>query len=282
MAGTPPSSREAGGPTGASTSDTAGANTAASSGTTLADPAGANVKGAWTELDAVATGADAVLVAAQPQDVGRADFLLDIGVGGAGSEVAIVSNLLFTSEGGAAPPYYYFLPLAITAGQRVAGRYQVTTTTSTGLNVIVYELLGGAVKALQAATARTYGADTSDSGGTVVDPGAVANTKGAWTEISASLTAAFTSCLVILGNRVNPAPTAQNVMFDVGLGGAGSEVAIVSDVYVRRTAQLVINPASIWLPVGASAGQRLAIRMQSSTMDATDRLCDFVVVGFGS
>lgn len=256
---------------------------AASSVGTLITPGGvANTKTAWVELVA-ATGqnTDAFLVNIQPGDVGINDCLVDIGIGDAGSETVLIANLLFSSGSSDSGPLKAFCPVMIPPGTRVSARASSTDTAGVSVRLTITLIDGEVVRRLTRRVATTYGATESGATtGTAVNAGASANTKGAWSQITASVTHSFDSCLVCFGQRNNPANASQNILVDIGVGAAASEVVVWPDIYGRVTAAEEINPKAIWLPLSVQAGQRLVARHQSSTNDATDRQIDVVVIGF--
>ncbi len=252
-----------------------------SAGTLITVGGVANTKTSWVELVAsTSKQADGFLLNCQPGDTALTDYLVDIAIGGSGSEVAILSNLLFTAGGGDTPPGKAFFPIPIPPGTRISARAQSVDTAAVAVRVDLILLDGGDARLLTRRVATTYGADTSDSGGTAVDAGASTHTKGAWAQLSASLTNGFESCVICLGNRNNAANTAQNMLLDLGVGGSGSETVVLPDMYVRATAGEEVLPKWTWVPLRVNKGQRLAARVQSSSNDATDRVIDVVVIGF--
>lgn len=256
--------------------------TASSGGTGVVPGGVAHTKTAWVELVASSSiRADGFVLDAQIGDVAVADYLIDIGIGGAGSEVAIVSNILWTSGGGDGAPANAFFPIQIPAGSRIVARAQSTDTTGVRVNLIIHLVKGGFAKDVRCRVATTYGANTGTSGGTAVNAGGSTNTKGAYSELSAALSFGFESCVLCLGNRNNAAQTGQNMLLDLALGAAAAEVVLYGDMYVRVMAVSEdVMPKWTWLPISAKAGQRLATRIQSSSNDATDRIIDAVVIGF--
>ena len=257
--------------------------TASSGGTLLTLNGVGNTKPAtWTQIVAsTAADADGFFVTLQTGDVGIADFLVDVGLGAASSEVTIVTNMLYTHGSSESAPARAYFPIPIPAGSRIAMRMQSTDTTAAGVRAIVTLVNGGLAAKLKCRVATTYGADTSDSGGQALDAGGSANTKPAsFTTISASVTYGFESCVICVGQRNNAAQTAQNILLDIAVGAAASETVIVPDFYLRATAAEDIYPKMIWVPATVRAGQRLSGRIQSSTNDATDRIIDVVVIGF--
>jgi hypothetical protein len=253
----------------------------ASSGGTLTDDTTTNTKGDWIELVAsTAKQADGFIVNIQTGDTGVSDFLIDIGTGAAAAEVVLVSNILYSSGGSDAEPARAYFPIPIPPGTRVSARSQCVDL-SQRVRVILTLCDGGVARSLKRRVATTYGADTSDSGGTAVDAGGSTHTKGGWAELSASVTKDFDQAVICVSNRNNATNTSQNVLLDLGVGAALSEVVIVPDLYYRISATVEdVMPKMTWVPLQVRAGQRLACRIQSSSNDATDRVIDVVVIGF--
>lgn len=242
----------------------------------------ANTKGAWVELIA-ATAFDArmLIVEFGRHPPAGLNFLTDLGVGAAGSETVLVADLCSSPGPGAFASVrnFFFLPIAIPSGTRISARTAATQATQT---VRMAVLLGatGFFAASPLATIDTYGAVTADSGGTAVDSGAVANTKGAWVEMVASCQR-VSLLYSICHSALNAVQSAQNRSMDIGIGAAGSEKVILPDI--RRgvdTATDMPNPQTLGpFAVAIPAGTRIAIREASSITDATDRIMDHVLYG---
>lgn len=209
------------------------------------------------------------------------DALVDVAVGGAGSEQVILSNFLVSVSGFIAAKVSVFIPLKIAAGQRIAVRCQASIASATlgmGLQVVA----GNFFSDLAMGRATTYGADTSDSGGTQVDPGGSANTKGSWAQIVASTTNPIRHMVICVGSRANGVYDASATSLqDIGVGGAGSEQVLVDDLFAFVTTATDVHDAGAHnRSVSVAAGQRLAARAQTTVTDATDRLRDIVIIGF--
>lgn len=256
----------------------------AASSTLLSVPAaaGANTKGSWVQVSASAP-FDACGFYLQFGGFGVAsqDVLLDIGVGAAASEQVILSNLpISVGSGFVAAQASPFVPLAIKAGQRIAARTQ-SSDASGGVEVGLQLCAGDFFSQIGLGRATTYGANTADSGGVSVDPGAVANTKGAWSQITASTTNPIRYMLICVGSQNNAVITSSNNLLDVGVGAAASEQVIVDDIsLVGNGGPDLYEPGIVGRAVSVAAGQRLAARKQCSITDATDRLNDIVIIGF--
>lgn len=265
---------------------TIGANTATSRGAAL--PAGgANVKGAWVELTpASPIQADGLLVVISG-GLGVGDSLSDIALGAAGAETIIAPNL-FASQvryvGGLdiGSGSFYYLPIAIPAGTRIAARQQNRSNVAIYMTVTLVRQSGLASQGL--GTVSAYGAVTANSGGTSIDPGAVANTKGAWTELTAATAADIHALALALGGQHNAARTGAGWLLDVGIGAAGAEVVLLPDLSFSSS-NVFNNIGGLWpslfgpIPCYIPAGTRIAARAQCSTTDATDRIFDLIAYG---
>lgn len=262
---------------------TEGEVTASSQGTALTLNGVANTKaGTWTQIVASSPqDADGFLLTLQVGDVGIGDFLVDVGLGAASSEVTIVSNILFHHGNADGPPAQAYFPIPIPSGSRIAMRMQSTDTSGVGVRAIITLINGGLAAKMRARFATTYGADTSDSGGTAVDAGGSTNTKpGTFTQLTAATTADIDSIVLSVSNRNNAANTAQNILLDLAIGGSGSETVILPDIYIRAQALEELHPKLSWIPVTIKSGQRVSCRIQSSSNDATDRIIDVSFIGF--
>jgi hypothetical protein len=254
-------------------------NPAASAGIAVAAAGTAHVKGSWVELfAATAFDADRMVVSLHTmEEAGVVTALVDLAVGGAGSEVVVVENLLVSA--GVQTVGVVDLPLHIPAGSRVAARAQASTI-SVSTHVTARIMGGGWGTPPPAHRVVTYGAVTADSGGTEVDPGGTAHTKGAWAQLAASTTAAHTGLMLGVGHRGNSALRNEEFLVDVGVGAPGSEQIVLADWAVALAAVETLVPQfSPVIPASIPAGSRLAVRAQCNDIDAADRLLDYVLYG---
>ncbi len=247
----------------------AGTNTASTTGTTITASASANTKGAFAQLVA-STAADAqgfILHVFGPTLV--RDMLLDVAVGAAAAEQVILSNFLVTPRTSDASAHGgIWVPARIPAGSRISARLQATTGSSTVL-VTVTLLAGNFKDPGGAGLVTTLGADTADSGGTAVDPGAgAANTKGAWSEVASVIPAGVSQFILALGNQLANRSTAR-FLLDIGVGAAAAEQVIVPNIPLHQVTGAAIMPLYFFLPVALPAGERLAVRAQSTITTAT-------------
>lgn len=247
----------------------------------LANHANANTKGIWTEIDAAtAFPVGGFMLSALVANAALADdHLIDVGVGAAASEVVILANVHHSAGSTLSPLETTNFPLALPQGVRIAMRKQSTTAAAAVFpSILLYS--AGMAGSLYAAD--TYGANTADSGGVSVDPGAMANTKGSYSEITAATTRRIKKLVLCFGNQENNVRTTTDWLVDVAVGAGGSEIVIIPNQHVFASS------ATDWLHgirreynVDIPAGVRLAARAQCATTDATDRLFDVVLIGVG-
>lgn len=128
------------------TSETWGVSTTTSLGTLATADSTANVKGPWSQMIA-STGINSQQVVVQLQRASLADgrYRLDIGVGGAGSEVVAIGDISFVCgvDGGTNASQYcsrdmtLHIPLTIPEGSRVSMRIQANGGSGTAYASII-------------------------------------------------------------------------------------------------------------------------------------------------
>jgi hypothetical protein len=242
-----------------------GSNGSGSQGSANCTASGtANVKGAWSQC-----------FSSVPFDVSGFAFMLeyiynanaisvvlfDIGVGASGSEIVVVPNLQVGSTYQSGPirasDRTPFIPFSIPAGSRIAMRAQSSYPS---------DFLQGSLM-VQARTASTppgfhrctdYGVGT-DRG--VQTNAAAADTKGSWTEVTASTTARHRALLL---NAICFSGGSNDFHVDIGIGASGSEVVLVPDIQITHGGGISSIYARNHWPelfyVDLPAGTRLAVR----------------------
>jgi hypothetical protein len=243
--------------------------------------ASANTKGNWTELSS-ALPFNSDLLQFNINNYLAADLLFDLAIGSAGSEVAILENLLFSAAAGgttvADTGTGINLPLHIPVNTRLSARVQGgAASQSANVNAIVFqrEFYGGSLSA----GIDTIGAVTADSGGTgLSDCGGTAQTYGNYTEIISASLKTYKGFFIAVGLRNNTGARSGSFAVDIALGGAGSEVNIVTESCFRAATAsgcfITRWTPIIWTPI--PVGSRISARYKSSVTDATDRLMDLV------
>jgi len=225
----------------------------------------ANTKGAWAQLWA-STAVNSSMLVCMFDDVTvsatNTATLVDIGIGGAGSEVVVIANI---SVGGLGHGTTHVFPLYIPAGTRVSIRLQ---------SAVVSKALAGRVSLVPAVGDQdaaqivdTYGADTANSKGVTLATPSVAGTKTGWTQIVASTTrdAAWITWS-FASNGTNIAAAKGGV--DIGYGGAGSEQVLVGNIRWEQLGTEAIRHAGFVVPCNIPAGTRLAVRWDSTSTAA--------------
>lgn len=225
----------------------------------------ANVKGSWVELVASTPFAtDAILLSPNYSD-GNYSYLIDIGMGAAGSEVAFLNNLYFwqgSSYSKSGNPI--IIPFHIPAGVRLAMRCQSSGASSAVRFGIL--LLGGSLyKMAPHQNIYTYGANLSTTRGTAITAGANYNTKGSWVAVCSSLDIAIKGFFLAFGN--GPTTGTQDYLIDIAVGGAGSEQILINNYIQSSSPGISYNFAhnlSPFFPIPLPAGSRIALRTQSN------------------
>jgi len=255
----------------------------ASSGVTITANATLNTKGSYTELLASTPyQANAIILNFRGvhTPASTTAFLMDIAVGAGGSEVVIGENLIASSHtSNGSPASVITIVHPIPQGTRISARCQANPGSS---QMIVQGFLNSSASQGSMDVTTTYGASTPFSGGTDVDPGAVANTKGAWAELGTSGPAGVRQLSIGVGPRLQDrAAEVTNWQIDIGIGAAGSEHVIVPDWPVSTSEGIgVILPViSPIIDVSIPSGTRIAARARSSSTAALTRIID--VIGYG-
>lgn len=238
---------------------------------------GLNAKGSWTTVATpsfAGTGFNLVVVCAQ---AGR-EILMDLGIGATPDIILNDFYLSPGSVGGIGRSVY--LPIPLVAGQPLKARFQ-TTATGTIPTVSATVIDGGYTGAPPLGLTSTYGADTTSTGGTAIDAGAVANTKGLWVEMTPATARQHRSLMMVVGTGGNLGMSTGSFSFDIGIGTSGSERVLIADLCGETSAGddlYAPNHYGPW-PCHIPAGSRLVVRSSSTITDATDRVMDVVLYG---
>jgi hypothetical protein len=239
-----------------------------------------NTKGSYTELIASTAFAAETIVVNVVSTIASngvaTGTLLDLAVGGSGSEVDFISNLPIGFRGA---NQQYVVPIAVPAGSRISARIQgqVISQAAT-INVILRE---SGDHSSPASTAVTYGANTALSVGLNLTAAGTINTKSAYTELTSSTSADIVRMLVCLSGTSTSTATAATGLVDIATGAAASEVVIIPDIFYEVTAAEAWTPYGLTFPytVSVPAGTRLSVRYQA-TSTATGARPNITVIGF--
>ncbi len=201
---------------------------------TLTGHVDAHTMGAWTEVIASApfeVGWVEVLAAEVAVSTTNTRALVDVGIGAAPNEAAVISSI----DVSAAPPstganfIRYAMPIRIAKGTRIAARIQgVNSAETCSFGLILRPSSAGK---LSSSRIVTMGDNRADSTGTLLTEG-VGTAKGAWTEVIATTAESFSGLVVMIGQGTGGNTAGQTALIDVAVGAAGSEVAIISDLLI--------------------------------------------------
>lgn len=243
----------------------------------IASGGAANQKGSWVQI-AAATSDDAQCVGLQWVRFGSNYQSLDIGIGPAGSEIPLVSDLY--SGGSQTYPLSLFLPLSIPKGTRVAVRSQATAAFVTAW-MHLFLISDRALSNGGSGAMDTYGFNSAATMGTPVDPGTTASVKGAWTQLAASVTANLAGFFMAFDTQNRTSGSANNdVYVDIGIGPSGSEVPVLSNFYNTNyfSGTQMVFPYTPFIPIQIPAGSRIAARC-ATPYTAADRTVGMTLYG---
>ena len=232
----------------------------------------ANTKGNWFQLE------DALLFECMgfwfDCDTDGSDaHYIDFGIGPAASEVVIAENLLIgetrikTANG-------WWCPLYIPKGERVAVRQQATSTTSdTHVGFHPYSMQRGMVNSMLGSKIISLNLVTSNTRTVEYDAGGSTNTKGSYTQITASLSDDVIAMCYTTDTDNDASTVDVDKLFDFAIGAAASEVILMPDLPVRSEAGFDDDTPynTPWIPCSIPAGTRLAYRGQHGAGNAVDR-----------
>ena len=237
-----------------------------------------NTPGSWAELrsdTATTETTGLLLIAATSTTATSTDtgLLIDIGTGVSGSEVVRVPSLAISQHTGIQTA----IPIRIPGSTRVAVRSQSSVASRTAN--IQASLFATPFPDRLPLQVDVLGTSTATSVGT-----AMSGASGTWVEIIAS-TAKDYQALVLVPSASDTGAT-LTVRYDLGIGGSGSEVAVVSVSFSYNTsanlgtvggAAPVIQPG-IGSVYGAfvPAGTRISVR---HNIASTPGRCDACVIG---
>ena len=261
-----------------------GANAADSQGVTLTSGA-ANVKGSWVQLVASTpfpvTGLHVYRVAASLTGTAYHDDLMDIGVGA--TQVVKIADIPYVGTDTVNfPAHHYYFPIAIKQGEEISARFASSDATET-MDIVVIAESRGLKSSGGYSLSRTYGAVSGDSGGTQVDPGTTANTKGGSVPITTSTEFDIKAlCVFQHAAGANGGLTDANFLMDVEVGAAASEVAIINNIgFLADGSPDAMAPIFLGcFAVNIPAGSRVSANAQC-TITGVDRLIDVILIGFG-
>ncbi len=251
-----------------------GANTSLSRGAVVTSSATADAKGSWIELDSGTTQEINSITVSIPSLVTVTtgnDIIIDIALGGAGSEEVIAQNINVTyGSSSSFAGRFLCLPIGIPLGSRVSVRSQ-SSIASQSCTVAISGTVGSFTSSSPFSFSESLGMDLANTRAHEYDPGAVANTKGAWSEIEASLADTYAGFSLLLSGNQNGSATDQTGLIDIGIGSAGNEEVIAANIPFKVGSSELLGIAPCFYRVVLPKGQRLAVRAQSTNTNSSDR-----------
>lgn len=248
---------------------------------TVVTAGSANTKGSYAQITA-SSGFTCNLVSLQVYGgitTSGLQYLIDLATGAGGAEVVKIPDVLSATQGITSSVQKGGLrqfPLAIASGTRIAARC-ACSTGSANMRLGVSLVAAGGVAGISTFVA--YGVNTADSGGTAIDPGGVADTKGSYVQITASTSdviqwLAFQNTL-----GGNTAPQTNSWYQDLATGAGGAEVVLIPDIPAFVESGNAANlPKMQPFLTYIAASTRIAVRASSNLTDATDRLIDVALI----
>lgn len=258
---------------------TAGSANITTVGTGIAATASgsANTKGSWAQVVS-ATDRDwygfwiSFSAAVSPSGLNAAQ-LVDVGIGAAGSETVVVSNILaggrFPLTGTTIslndPPMY--IPIAIPKGTRVAVRTQ-SATASRVCRVHMWGESGSSTPRPIYSGCDTYGIDLSTSKGVELASNASANTFGSWTNVGGTTSRNYQA--ILASSQVPANATVNNRTYVIQLGyGSAAYIQMLAGTTTTETWAVAI-PAQ-YVGQNIPSGTQLQARISCASAANTEK-----------
>lgn len=244
--------------------------------TTITASATTHTKGSWTELEASTTSDFSYLeitIYGTALNTADTSTLLDIGIGGSGSEQVLIANIgvgfkvALNIQGGV--PETLLFPIKIPSGSRISARAQ---SVISGKTVEISHRFYSSPFDIGSSGIVTLGANTATSNGVSLTTTSVHN-KGAWTQITSSTSDALQG--IVLSPQLAPGTTAVSastyLFIDIGTGSSGSEQVIIENIVFQIGNAESIQRAShcAFYQVDIPAGTRIAARFQRQANNHT-------------
>jgi hypothetical protein len=241
----------------------------------------ANTKSSWSSLT---TGLDTdihCIIIHHYSFTYNADFLIDIGIGS--TPDVIVNNVMSHHGNGdtrASDPIE--IPIFIPKDTQIQARQQNSYSGTNSFGAAWSFIRSCSWNRRSFDKVYTYGANTSDSGGQLIDPGGTANTDGSWVELISAAPQNLKAFKMFFGARGDWSISANtHWWYDVGVGASGSEVVIVDDFHVGGEAGITVPypKCSPLFEMNIPEGERLAVRSKC-TVTTADRYKDVLILAF--
>lgn len=245
---------------------------------------GNDAKSSWVELTS-SSGIAAKLVyvgVRHDSNANGPEYLIDIGTGAASSEVVLIPDIPHmpgNASNDSMMTYYGPFQVDVASSTRWAARVEAQATfQDLDIGVILASEL---LPELSSISYNAYGITSGSSPKMVViDPGETANTKGSYSQITASVSSTAEWVTFSIGQNTNNALEDYLCLVDVATGSAASETVKIANIMIASdSVSDQYQPYSIGpFPADVFQSQRVAVRAQCDGTDATDRLFNFAMV----
>lgn len=239
---------------------------------------GAHVKGSWLELIASTSFDYANLILNMRSSTTNRTTIFDVAVGSIGNEEIVIEDFYPVLYGANRMGVSLDLPVHIPEGSRISVRNQ-SNASATVVGVWGHGVSGSFASPEPVSKFVSYGVDLAATKGTVIDPGAVDDTKGIYSELTSSTSDDIKGMFIAIGDNINQFAGNNSWLLDVAIGANSSEEIIIANIHVHQSPDENMMPSIQFFPINIPAGTRIAVRAQSTTNDATDRLIDVAVMG---
>ena len=238
-------------------------------GTVVAPSATAATKGSWVSLGTLS--ADAVALRIMVGTIGETKGgtgAFDIGIGGSGSQVVLVPNIVCPYNNGNSTNAYvqFLLPLQLPSGVQVWARSACSAASAAGVYVASFSAFDGEY------TAEGYGGVDAlgFTAGTLVGTSFTTTgtgAKGSYSQVIASTARDYGMLAICVDQGTAGLSTAAPISVDIAIGASGSEKIIAPDVFVYLNSNYGGGGATSAgpFPVEVPAGSRIAVRGASDS-----------------
>lgn len=234
-------------------------------GTRATGSASTNTKGSWTQVNA-SLPFDSygfwIAIAGTATSGTLTDALLDIGIGGSGSEVVLVPDLLAGWAGTPTQgPRQLWIPIFIPKGTRVAVRCQGQTAPET-IDVMFF-FRGGRpdMRGELFSGCDAYGVTSSGASTGVSHTPGITGAESSWASLGSALSRDYGAVLLLVQGAASTTENAIAYHFEVGI----SSTTLAEWYWMGNTGEYLVGPvppeaASLSLP----SGSQLQVRAESS------------------
>lgn len=253
------------------------------SGVQITASATDDTMGSYTSLG-TSTGAAAFVVLQVCTPLQGVSYLVDFAADEAGGTtyVDFCTDILVSCADSSTAPAQSFvaipLPMAFASGTQFAARCQASTGSSTiDCSIVLYS----GTTSFTVSQVQAMGANSADSRGVQVDPGATATSKGAYAELTSSASGAMDYLVpIIQSERTQTVHNGARIRVDIATGAAASEVVKVGDIPAIEHAFEARYTIDANYQVDIASGARVTARAISQSVTSGRRELDVVVLGF--